>query len=196
MPRRTPAVLLAALAVVAVMALIGWRAGWPPVLFGARPASSAGSSPRASALRAVSPGSQAPTSAAPSSASPASPATTATSPSSPTSPASTPSGVTSSAVTGPLGPAATVRGYFAAISRKAYRTAWRLGGRNTSASYQAFVNGLNGTAEDAVTIISVNGDLVSAQLAARQDDGSIKTYQGTYTVSGGVIVSSNVQQTS
>jgi len=38
--------------------------------------------------------------------------------------------------------------------------------------------------------------VVTAQLAARQDDGTIKTYQGTYTVIDGVIASSSVQQIS
>ncbi len=193
LPRRAAAVPLAVLAVLGVLALIGWQSGWPSAVFGTKLASSTASPPRPSAVQAAvspsqhAPASTAPASAAPASSAPGSAAPSSASPASSASPGSSPGGVT--------GPAATVQAYFAAINRGAYRAAWRLGGKNFSSSYQAFVNGLAGTAEDTVTIISVNGDTVTAQLAARQADGSIKTYQGTYTVIAGVIASSSVQQT-
>jgi serine/threonine protein kinase len=40
------------------------------------------------------------------------------------------------------------------------------------------------------------GDVVTAQLAAEQTNGTVKTYQGSYTVEGGVITQFSVQQVS
>jgi hypothetical protein len=94
----------------------------------------------------------------------------------------------------PLGPAATVQAYFTAINRHQYRRAWRLGGRYTGISYAEFVSGFAGTAHDAVSILSVAGHVVTAQLRARQTDGSVKHYEGTYRVSHGVITGFNVAQ--
>jgi hypothetical protein len=91
---------------------------------------------------------------------------------------------------------ATVRAYYAAINHHRYARAWRLGGRNTGQTYHAFVSGFAGTAQDTVTIQSVSGNTVNAQLSAQQTDGTVKTYQGTYTVTNGVITVFNVQQTS
>ena len=93
-----------------------------------------------------------------------------------------------------LGPAATVRAYFKAINRHDYGRAWRLGGRYTGSSYAAFVSGFAGTEHDAVTIQSVSGHVVRARLAARQTDGSVKTYEGTYRVRHGVITGFQVAQ--
>jgi hypothetical protein len=42
----------------------------------------------------------------------------------------------------------------------------------------------------------VSGDLVTAQVTAEQTNGTVKTYQGTYTVTSGVITQFNVRQTS
>jgi hypothetical protein len=131
------------------------------------------------------------TSNAASSSPAASPAGTATS-STPAS-SSTPSTV---APPPPDAQAATVRAYYAAINNHHYARAWRLGGRNSGTTYQDFVNGFATTAHDAVTIQSVSGDTVTAQVTAEQTDGTVKTYQGTYTVNGGVITQFNVQQTS
>ena len=92
--------------------------------------------------------------------------------------------------------AATVRAYYAAINNHRYARAWRLGGRNTGETYRAFVSGFGTTAHDTVTIQSVSGDVVAAQLAAQQTDGTVKTYRGSYTVAGGVITHFNVEQVS
>src|SRR6266550_1984034 len=116
--------------------------------------------------------------------------------SAPTAPAS------SSALPAPPSPpppgvlAATVREYYAAINNHRYARAWRLGGRNTGQTFHAFVSGFAGTAHDSVTIRSVSGDVVTAQLVAQQTDGTVKTYQGSYTVEGGVITQFDVQQVS
>jgi len=94
----------------------------------------------------------------------------------------------------PAGPAATVRAYVAAINGHHYARAWRLGGRNTGGSYSQFVSGFGTTARDALTIVSVSGDVVTARIAAHQTDGTEATYRGTYTVDNGVITGFNVLQ--
>ena len=91
-------------------------------------------------------------------------------------------------------PARTVRDYFAAINDHRYLAAWRLGG--ASESYATFRTGFVGTAHDTVTILSTSGDVVTARLAATQTNGTVKTYQGTYTVTNGVISATNVQRVS
>jgi hypothetical protein len=42
--------------------------------------------------------------------------------------------------------------------------------------------------------LSVSGNVVTARLAAQQTDGTVRTYQGTYTVRNGAIVDFNVRQ--
>jgi hypothetical protein len=117
---------------------------------------------------------------------------TATSPSAQASP-----GTTTPAAPPPPGVlAATVRAYYSAINHQRYARAWRLGGRNTGSTYQNFVSGFATTAHDGVTIQSVSGDVVTAQVVAEQTDGTVKTYQGTYTVNDGVITQFNVHQIS
>jgi tRNA A-37 threonylcarbamoyl transferase component Bud32 len=91
---------------------------------------------------------------------------------------------------------ATVLSYYAAINHHRYARAWRLGGRNTGETYHAYISGFAGTAHDAVTIQSVSGDVVTGQLVAQQTNGTVKTYQGSYTVEGGVITQFNVHQVS
>jgi eukaryotic-like serine/threonine-protein kinase len=86
-----------------------------------------------------------------------------------------------------------VQAYVAAINDHDYAKAWALGGKNSGSSYTSFVNGFNGTAKDHLTIVSVAGNVVSVQLAATQANGSVKNYQGTYTVTGGVITQSDIQ---
>jgi hypothetical protein len=42
----------------------------------------------------------------------------------------------------------------------------------------------------------VSGNVVTAGLAALQTDGTVKSFQGTYTVNNGVITSFHVRRTS
>ena len=91
-------------------------------------------------------------------------------------------------------PSGTVRAYFAALNAHNYVKAWDLGGRNTGSSYTDYVNGFGTTAKDTVTIVSVSGHVVTARITAVQTDGTIKVYQGTYTVNHGVITQFNVQR--
>jgi cytoskeletal protein RodZ len=93
------------------------------------------------------------------------------------------------------GPAATVRAYIAAINGHHYARAWKLGGQSSGGSYSEFVSGFSTTAKDSLTIASVSGDVVTAQLTAQQTDGTVASYQGTYTVEHGVIVGADVVQT-
>jgi serine/threonine-protein kinase len=94
------------------------------------------------------------------------------------------------------GPVATVKAYIAAINGHQYGRAWNLGGRNNSASYANFAQGFGTTARDTLIILSVQGDVVTAELVAQQTDGTVKTYQGMYTVDDGVITRSDVRQIS
>jgi eukaryotic-like serine/threonine-protein kinase len=89
---------------------------------------------------------------------------------------------------------ATVRAYVAAINGHHYARAWRLGGRNTGGSYPQFVSGFGTTARDALTVVSVSRHAVTARITAHQTDGTVDTYQGTYTVDNGVIVGFDVLQ--
>jgi hypothetical protein len=93
------------------------------------------------------------------------------------------------------GPVATVRAYVAAINGHHYARAWRLGGRNTGESYSQFASGFSTTARDTLTIVSVSGHMVTAQITAHETYGTVNTYQGTYTVDGGVITGFDVLQT-
>jgi hypothetical protein len=102
-----------------------------------------------------------------------------------------PSGPATSELTGP---AATVLAYVAAINGHDYALAWRLGGRNTGLSFPSFVSGFSTTVRDTLTIIAVSGDVVTARLTAEQTNGTVDTYQGTYTVESGVIVAFHVRQ--
>ncbi len=91
-------------------------------------------------------------------------------------------------------PAATVKAYFAAINEHRFLRAWELVGER--GSFKTFAAGFAGTEHDTVKIVSVKGDVVTATLTATQQDGSAKTYSGTYTVTNGVIESANVQELS
>jgi len=92
-------------------------------------------------------------------------------------------------------PARVVREYFAAINHHRWLIAYRL--RNESGeSYADFVKGFADTKLDVVTIDGVTGDVVTARLRALQTDGTVKIFQGTYTVANGVISTSDVHQVS
>jgi serine/threonine protein kinase len=91
-------------------------------------------------------------------------------------------------------PANVVREYFWAINNHRWHIAYKIHGE--SGSFKDFVAGFTGTARDIVTINSVSGDVVTAQLQAIQDDGTVKDYQGTYTIVDGVIRSSDIHQVS
>jgi serine/threonine protein kinase len=101
---------------------------------------------------------------------------------------------TSRAVSVAASPPMVVKRYYAAISRRAYERAWKLGGDDTKTSYTQFVAGYSGTRRDVVTILTWTGYQVTAKIAAFQTNGAVKEYQGTYLVRSGVITSFNVHQ--
>jgi hypothetical protein len=110
----------------------------------------------------------------------------------PTVASSTPA--TGGAVSVPATPATVVRRYYAAISRRDYARAWKLGGDNTKTSYKQFVAGYSQTQRDVVTILRSASDQVAASIVAVQANGSVKKFEGTYLVRSGVITSFNVHQ--
>ncbi|WP_433887986.1 excalibur calcium-binding domain-containing protein [Streptomyces sp. CA-111067] len=91
-------------------------------------------------------------------------------------------------------PASVVNNYFAAINAHDYRTAWALGGKNLNSSYAAFVHGFADTVNDTVSAVDAGGSTVDVGLAAEQSDGSVKVFDGTYTVRDGVIVSASIHE--
>ena len=100
--------------------------------------------------------------------------------------------VTTTVTPGVVAPAVTVQQYFNAINHHKWARAWVLGGKiGTFAKFKA---GYRGTLHDTVKIESTNGNVVTASLVARQTDGTVKYFSGTYTVTNGVISSTSVTQ--
>jgi hypothetical protein len=94
-------------------------------------------------------------------------------------------------------PAGAVNAYYDAIDRGDFSTAWYLGGKNLPGNrdYPTYVAAFSGTARDTPTVTSVNGGTVYVDLSAEQTDGSVRTFSGYYTVSGGVIVGGHLART-
>jgi hypothetical protein len=96
-----------------------------------------------------------------------------------------------------LSPAATVRAYFRALNNKNYARAWELDTVvHQNQDYQQFVTGYSDTQNSTVTILGTSGNVVTVHLVATQTDGAVKTYQGTYTVTNGVITVAHILQVS
>jgi hypothetical protein len=86
-----------------------------------------------------------------------------------------------------------VKSYFGAINAGDYRRAWELGGKNLQrGSYESFEKSFEGTANESVTIDSVNGETVEIELDATQTDGTHRYFAGTYTVRDGVIIAADI----
>ena len=92
---------------------------------------------------------------------------------------------------------AVVQQFYQDINDGNYSEAWALGGDNIGGSdYAGWVAGYDTTVSVSPGTFSAFGsDQVQASLSALQSDGSTNTYQGTYTVSGGVIVAATIVQT-
>jgi hypothetical protein len=90
-----------------------------------------------------------------------------------------------------------VRAFYRDISLRDYAAAWRLLGFHPHGSgYASFVAGYSHTGGQTVRKISESGDQVSFTLRSDNPDGTIQTYQGTDTVTGGKIVAAHIVQTS
>jgi hypothetical protein len=95
-------------------------------------------------------------------------------------------------------PVAVVQQYYQDLNDQNYQAAWQLGGDNIGgADYNGWAAGYSTTASISVTDYGTYSDgTVWADISAVQTDGTVKTYDGTYTVANGVIVSANMTQTS
>jgi hypothetical protein len=94
----------------------------------------------------------------------------------------------------PVSAATVVEEYYAAINRHDYRTAWNLGGSHFVPDYNTFANDFAGTAYDSLTVTGTQGDTVAIHLDAAQSDGSVKSFEGTYTARNGLIVGADIRQ--
>ncbi|BET48478.1 MULTISPECIES: hypothetical protein [Streptomyces] len=101
---------------------------------------------------------------------------------------------TDGTTTDETGPEATVTAYFDAINNRDFTAAWELGGKNLNQDYDTFVAGFATTQRDDVTVTGTSGDDVSVTVVAWETDGTQTTYEGTYTVSGGVITSADMRE--
>ena len=91
---------------------------------------------------------------------------------------------------------ATVSAYYQDITSKNYAAAWRLLGYNPQGGgYASFVAGYADTGTQTVTETSASGDQVSFTLTSDNPDGTVQTYAGTDTVTGGRIMAASVTQT-
>jgi hypothetical protein len=90
-----------------------------------------------------------------------------------------------------------VTAYYDALDRADFATAWDLGGKNLAGQggYAGYVRGFASTVSDLVTVTGADGGTVDVVLSALQSDGSMRTFTGTYTVAGGVIVGSHMTRT-
>ncbi|KZB84523.1 hypothetical protein [Amycolatopsis regifaucium] len=94
--------------------------------------------------------------------------------------------------------APTVIAYYDALNRRDFLTAWNLGGRRLAkgGTYDSYVRGFATTSWAALTVTSVSGNTVYVDLSARQTDGSLRTFSGSYTVSGGAISGASMKRLS
>ena len=120
--------------------------------------------------------------------------------------ASTPSPAATTAppVQSPAAPApqfanaeAVVAQFYQDITDHNYQAAWQLGGDNISGTdYANWVAGYASTASIALgTGSNFGSGQVQAALYATQTDGSVRSYEGTYTVTNGVIAAASVART-
>ncbi|MFE0380726.1 hypothetical protein ACFW1M_35350 [Streptomyces inhibens] len=89
---------------------------------------------------------------------------------------------------------AIVEEFYQDINDHDFAAAWDLGGKNIGgSSYSEWVAGYDTTA--SIELSAVNTESPGqggADLRATQSDGSVRVYQGTYTVSDGVIVGADI----
>jgi hypothetical protein len=92
---------------------------------------------------------------------------------------------------------AVVNQFYEDITDRRYSAAWALGGDNIAngASYATWAAGYADTTASITlgTVSDFGSDQVQAQLSATQLDGTVKTYEGTYTVENGVIVAADIE---
>jgi hypothetical protein len=98
--------------------------------------------------------------------------------------------------TAAAGPWAVIKAYYNDITMRDYRAAWRLrAARLRGPGYANWVAGYADTGRQTVRKVSVSGDLVTFKLWSDNPDGTVQTFSGTDTVTGGKIVAASVVQT-
>jgi hypothetical protein len=103
---------------------------------------------------------------------------------------------TAGSATAGVGPWAVVQAFYNNITARDYPAAWRLLGYQVQGQgYASFVAGYANTGRQTVTKLSQSGGQVSFMLRSDNPDGTVQTYQGTDTITGGKIVAANVIQT-
>lgn len=94
-------------------------------------------------------------------------------------------------------PWSVISAYYRDITLRDYAAAWKLlAPALQSEGYAKFVAGYADTGQQTLTKISQSGDQVSFMLRSDNPDGTVQTYQGTETVTGGKIVVAHIVQTS
>lgn len=95
-------------------------------------------------------------------------------------------------------PSSVVAQYYADINSGSYPAAWSIGGSNLShgSGYNSWVAGYSDTTGVSTSAVSTNGNTAVVNITAYHSDGSVTTYQGTYTVANGEITGANITQTS
>ncbi|WP_274917724.1 hypothetical protein [Streptomyces sp. WZ-12] len=95
-------------------------------------------------------------------------------------------------------PSGIVERFYREINAHDFAAAWELGGKNIGgANYGDWVAGYGSTSQITVSAVDstsggTNAGEVSAVVRALQNDGSVKVYSGTYTVSNGAIVDAHL----
>ncbi|WP_107358013.1 excalibur calcium-binding domain-containing protein [Streptomyces agglomeratus] len=101
---------------------------------------------------------------------------------------------TTSKPSAPTDAASTVEAYFDAINARDYRRAWDLGGKNLGdPSYSSFAAGFADVERDTVHILDVSGGTVTVVIDVLRPDGTQQSFEGTYTVRGGIIVDAAIR---
>lgn len=90
--------------------------------------------------------------------------------------------------------ASVVEAYYAAINAGDYTTAWDLGGKHLSSSYDTFVAGYSNTQRDDVVVNSASGTRVYIDLTAYNRDGTVQHFSGYYVVDGGAITGADIHE--
>ena len=128
------------------------------------------------------------------------PAASSSSPASPVSASSSASPVSAQPSPQFANADAVVNQFYEDITDHNYSAAWALGGDNIAkgVSYATWAAGYADTTASIAlgTMSDFGSGQVQAQLSTTQPDGTVKTYEGTYTVENGVIVAAEIVQTS
>ncbi|WP_150492458.1 hypothetical protein [Streptomyces vinaceus] len=94
----------------------------------------------------------------------------------------------------PEGPGDVVEEYYRYLANRDFAAAWELGGKYIAhTSYAKWVAGYDTTAAVSLdSAATLDAGRVRVTIRALQTDGTVRAYEGTYTVSGGVITDARV----